>query len=140
MAATRSNSIRALRQLAASSQRRSLHMTGPAEFPSPLLTTERPTASRVKRDIEAAQKQADLAEITTLQPARHFNTSRSLKAVGDSSTIDFAFLPDFDPDTATLPTVRVPLLPTSNYESASSYVAEVEEPVSHAPSVIIFLR
>ncbi|KAK0313607.1 hypothetical protein LTR29_013863 [Friedmanniomyces endolithicus] len=28
------------------------------------------------------------------KPVRHFNTSRSLKAVGDTSTIDFAFFPE----------------------------------------------
>jgi hypothetical protein len=42
---------------------------------------------------------------------RHFNTSRSLKAVGDSSTIDFAYLPT---DALTEPTpevFRVPILP-----------------------------
>jgi hypothetical protein len=44
-------------------------------------------------------------------PSRHFNTSRSLKAVNDSSTIDFAYLPDIDaslePDRAE---IRVPIL------------------------------
>lgn len=130
MAATRASSIRALRQLAIS-QRRSLHMTGPAEFPSPLLTSETPTATKVKRDIEAAQRQADLAHLNTPQPARHFNTSRSLKAVGDSSTIDFAYLPESDEDTSVGPSVRIPLLPSSIYNSPASYSVEAVEPVSH---------
>lgn len=48
-----------------------------------------------------------------LPPTRHFNTSRQLKSVNDSSTIDFAYLPDeFNlPDPETAQSVRVPLLP-----------------------------
>lgn len=46
-------------------------------------------------------------------PTRHFNTSRANKAVNDSSTIDFAYLPklfegDFVPQPAA---IRVPILP-----------------------------
>lgn len=46
-------------------------------------------------------------------PTRHFNTSRELKSVNDSSTIDFAYLPklfdgSLDPPTAG---IRVPILP-----------------------------
>lgn len=45
---------------------------------------------------------------------RHFNTSRTLKAVNDSSTIDFAYLPEniFDPENPEA-AIRVPLLPTN---------------------------
>ncbi|KAF2467096.1 uncharacterized protein BDR25DRAFT_305876 [Lindgomyces ingoldianus] len=60
-------------------------------------------------------------------PVRHFNTSRALKAVNDSSTIDFAFFPDYDPDTKDAPIIRVPILPNV---STKSYAAEeVDEPV-----------
>lgn len=61
------------------------------------------------------------------KPVRYFNTSRSLKAVRDSSTIDFAFIPDFDPDTQVAP-IRVPILPqtTVPFEAVSE---EPEEPV-----------
>lgn len=46
---------------------------------------------------------------------RHFNTSRELKAPNDSSTIDFAFIPDFDPDLGKGPVgIRVPILPTTS--------------------------
>lgn len=56
---------------------------------------------------------------------RHFNTSRSLKAVKDSSTIDFAYIPDFDPDTRSAPVeLRVPILP----QNTSANVAAAEEP------------
>lgn len=45
-------------------------------------------------------------------PQRHFNTSRTLKVVGDSSTIDFAYLPKLDSSLdAAQPAIRVPILP-----------------------------
>ena len=52
-------------------------------------------------------------------PARHFNTSRTLKAVNDTSTIDFTFIPDFDPDTGNSSVVRVPILPQTNISDAA---------------------
>lgn len=66
-------------------------------------------------------------------PIRHFNTSRSLKAVGDSSTIDFAYIPDFDPDTKSAPVLRVPILPqTELAEAHKKHTAqENEEAVRH---------
>ena len=47
-------------------------------------------------------------------PVRHFNISRSLKKSGDSSTIDFAYLPNpylISPDAPEL--FRVPILPST---------------------------
>lgn len=64
---------------------------------------------------------------TTGTAVRHFNTSRSLKAVGDSSTIDFAYLPDFDPDTAQSPIIRVPILPQTRPSEANKAYTAVEE-------------
>lgn len=68
---------------------------------------------------------------------RHFNTSRELKAPNDSSTIDFAFVPDFDPDLGSSPVgIRVPILPTTttpnpSYTFASAIeAAEAEEEYS----------
>lgn len=52
---------------------------------------------------------------SSAKPAiRHFNTSRELKAVKDSSTIDFAYLPDIiSPDNVDVYAhVRVPIIPT----------------------------
>jgi len=58
-------------------------------------------------------------------PSRHFNTSRALKAVGDSSTIDFAFLPvsygSFDVDTSP---PRVPILPDNYSTTSNSHYTE----------------
>lgn len=97
-----------------SKQVRQLHMTGPATFPSPLLTSERPAAAAAKKAKDAVAKRpsvdAESDEHPTIVPARHFNTSRELKAVNDSSTIDFAFLPAFDPDNdVTAAHIRVPI-------------------------------
>ena len=50
MSAPRAYQFIALRRLATGGSRRQLHMTGPATFPSPLLTSERP-ASNLPRDI-----------------------------------------------------------------------------------------
>ena len=55
-------------------------------------------------------------------PSRHFNTSRANKSVGDSSTIDFAYLPNFD---GTLDdghsNIRVPIVPDA-YDTKSKDV------------------
>jgi hypothetical protein len=132
MATSRATCLRQLTRLAGTGNKRSLHMTGPATFPSQLLISERPVAAKVKRDLEAAQKQADAAiaaEASSSTSVRHFNTSRSLKAVGDSSTIDFAYFPDFDPDIEPAPVMRIPLLPAGLYNTTSTYAVEAEEPV-----------
>jgi hypothetical protein len=67
----------------------------------------------------------------TGKPVRHFNTSRSLKAVNDTSTIDFMFIPDFDPDTKSSPVeFRVPILPfTQASEAVKEELTESETPV-----------
>ncbi|CAI6338631.1 unnamed protein product [Periconia digitata] len=86
----------------------------------------------------------------TGKSVRHFNTSRSHKAVGDSSTIDFAFIPDFDPDTQSAPVeIRVPILPqttipfeavTEEAEEAvmlpSIYTVAADGTHIHAPSAM----
>lgn len=50
---------------------------------------------------------------------RYFNTSRSLKAVNDTSTIDFAHMPDFDPYSSSAPIVRVPIMPQTEPTAAA---------------------
>jgi hypothetical protein len=132
MAASRATSLRALTKLAASStprNARSLHMTGPSSV-SPILTTTKPSRAKVQTAIDDAKTSQTSAEANTSTTTRHFNTSRSLKSVHDSSTIDFAYLPDFDPDSGVAPpTVRVPLLPPSLYPASTktSYTKEEEE-------------
>jgi len=148
MSAPRAYQFIALRRLATGGSRRQLHMTGPATFPSPLLTAERPV-SNLPRDIAGlraeckrrkldfsgsmhdlmgrlsaddlthsrafttavnASKRPSAEQKDETKAVRHFNTSRTLKAVNDSSTIDFAYFPDFDPDNAEASALRVPLL------------------------------
>jgi hypothetical protein len=111
-------SIRAFRAV----QTRNLHMTGPATFSS-ILTSDKPTGAARGPAVAATTPAPSAAES---KPIRHFNTSRSLKAVKDSSTIDFAFIPDFDPDTRSAPVeMRVPVI----LSTTSARVTETEEPV-----------
>lgn len=68
-------------------------------------------------------------------PVRHFNTSRALKTVNDSSTIDFAYLPDFDPDNSEASSalmMRVPILPDN---SSTSYIAPEAEVTVMKPEI-----
>ncbi|THY16260.1 hypothetical protein D6D00_08965 [Aureobasidium pullulans] len=174
MSAPRAYQFIALRRLAAGGSRRQLHMTGPATFPSPLLTAERPV-SNLPRDIaglraECKRRKLDFsgsmhdlmgrlssddlthsrafttAVIASKRPSteqkdevkavRHFNTSRTLKAVNDSSTIDFAYFPDFDPDNAESFTLRVPLLP-SNFSPArvGAHAPEADDAIVIRPQI-----
>ncbi|KAK3080809.1 hypothetical protein LTR53_020508, partial [Teratosphaeriaceae sp. CCFEE 6253] len=58
-----------------------------------------------------AQSQRPTAETASAPaPVRHFNTSRSLKSVGDTSTIDFAFFPSIDADVDTTDHIRMPII------------------------------
>jgi len=62
-------------------------------------------------------------------PQRHFNTSRALKAVGDTSTIDFAFLPklyedSWGPEPAA---IRVPILPDIESNHAEAVLEKYPE-------------
>ena len=71
----------------------------------------------------------------TPAPVRHFNTSRSLKAVGDTSTIDFAYLPDIDPDNVDdFGQVRVPIIPT-NFSPPKTGAHAPEEEVVRLPNI-----
>ncbi|KIW05273.1 uncharacterized protein PV09_03805 [Verruconis gallopava] len=132
MAASRASSLRALKHISKSTstvtqQSRGLRITQHVEA-SPYLTTQKPSLTRVQAAIDDAA--AEKSKATAAAPSRQFNTSRSLKAVNDSSTIDFAYLPDFDPDAGMpAPTVRVPLLPESLYPQSTktNYTKEEEE-------------
>lgn len=132
-------SSHALKALAAGSkQTRSLHMTGPATFSS-LLNSERP-ARKVPRDADSTQdsKRPLPNPAGANLPVRHFNTSRSMKAVNDTSTIDFAYLPDFDPDTAQSPILRVPiLLNTATSEHTRASMAEQVEEKEELPTIVL---
>ena len=103
-------------------------MTG-ATSSSSLLTSDKPTFGSLSPKLPSSDAVAWTHE--TGNAMRHFNTSRSLKAVNDSSTIDFAYIPDFDPDTRTAPTqIRVPIILSTVTSSATqAAAAEAEQPV-----------
>jgi len=70
------------------------------------------------------------------KPVRHFNTSRTLKAVNDTSTIDFAFFPEFaDPDNFEATQVRVPIIPTNFSPPRTGAHAPEEETVVMKPQI-----
>lgn len=129
MAASRATSLRALSKLAKPSaqQTRGLRIT-PHNDASPFLSTQKPSFTKVREAIDDAAAAVNAAPTST----RQFNTSRSLKSVNDTSTIDFAFFPDLgiDPGQA-IPLARVPLLPESLYPGAgkTKYAREEEQVV-----------
>jgi hypothetical protein len=65
---------------------------------------------------------ANVCSPSEATPRREFNTSRSLKAVGDTSTIDFAFLPKlFESSWGPQPAaIRVPILPDIDSDAAEA--------------------
>ncbi|KAF1834983.1 hypothetical protein BDW02DRAFT_524282 [Decorospora gaudefroyi] len=118
---------------------RKLSMTGPTTFSS-LLTTDKPYATNrpatpVRLSGEAIIPVPEATE--TGNKVRHFNTSRSLKAVGDASTIDFMYIPDFDPDARSAPLgIRVPILPwTEAQKSVKEFRTEGEEDSVMQPTI-----
>ncbi|EMD60176.1 hypothetical protein GGP41_009565 [Bipolaris sorokiniana] len=135
-------SIRALSALAAGPRLlgprltvRQLSMTGSTSSSS-LLTTDKPYGSnrsrgpiRLSGEHSAAVSEAP----ETANNVRRFNTSRSRKAVGDSSTLDFAYIPGFDPETRSAPLgIRVPILPWADVQGHS---AESEGVVPMQPTI-----
>lgn len=84
MASLRLTGPKLLRQLgrpALNTQFRSLHMTGAATAP------RMPTADKHTQPMISAEAQAIASKATSTPSTRHFNTSRALKAVNDSSTV-----------------------------------------------------
>jgi len=113
-------SHRALKALTSTSKTttttRSLSITGPTTFSS-LLTSDKPhTRPRLPTSATIA-----VPETNDGSPARHFNTSRSLKAVNDTSTIDFMYIPEFVDTKAAKFEIRVPIMP---FREAGSAVKE----------------
>lgn len=95
-------------------------------FPTQLITRLNADELAHHRAFSTAAAAAATASRPTVNTAsnapttRHFNTSRALKAVNDSSTIDFAYLPTetelLGPNahnTTAFETVRVPIIPTN---------------------------
>jgi hypothetical protein len=94
------------------------------------------THSRAFTTAVNASKRPNAEQKDEVKAVRHFNTSRSLKAVNDSSTIDFAYFPDFDPDNAEATALRVPLL-HNNFSPArtGAHSLEAADSVRNPPIV-----
>ncbi|KIV79314.1 hypothetical protein PV11_06881 [Exophiala sideris] len=77
--------------------------------------------------IEQTRKPVSSPSGTT--PQRHFNTSRELKAVHDSSTIDFAYLPRLFEESygPRMPEFRVPILPHVSSDQAEAVLEKYPE-------------
>jgi len=121
MSAARS-SVRVLSTLGragATSQFRKLHITGPATFPSLLFSTE--TQARQQLNTTSTSSESSSDSSAAMSSYRQFHSSPISQAVGDSSTIDFMYFPDFDPDFEPETPPRIPLLPNTTLESTSSY-------------------
>ncbi|USP76566.1 hypothetical protein yc1106_03840 [Curvularia clavata] len=117
---------------------RHLSMTG-ATSSSSLLTTDKPYVSNrprgpIRLSGEFSNPVSDSTETTGINnKIRRFNTSRSHKSVGDSSTLDFAYIPDFDPETRSAPLgIRVPILPWADVQG---HAAEGEGVVPMMPTI-----
>jgi hypothetical protein len=131
-------SARAVKALTSTSKvsTRSLSMTGSTTFSS-LLTSDKPTSGRSNAPRLPASAQIPIPDTNdTGKPVRHFNTSRSLKAVNDSSTIDFMYIPEFDAEVKPNKMhIRVPILPGREAsDKVKERNTEAETPVrSHNP-------
>ncbi|EGP82861.1 uncharacterized protein MYCGRDRAFT_106284 [Zymoseptoria tritici IPO323] len=136
MAAPRTVQFIALRNLrqtttrqAGHHQTRSLHMTGPATYASPFLST-----SQTNPNVSSTHSASSKTTLRTTKPStqetnrsRNFNTSRSRKQVNDSSPIDFTFFPfifsspSSSSEEMNLTTaVQVPVLPSTSSRTAIS--------------------
>jgi hypothetical protein len=114
--ASRPTTLRNLAKLATTTlPKRHLHITGPATYPSTTMTETRTSSTSPPSSAPAASKRpghaATAAAPEDPRARRSFNSSRTLKSVNDSSTIDFFFLPEISFDAAPEPPLRVPLLP-----------------------------
>ncbi|KAF2833617.1 hypothetical protein CC86DRAFT_278858 [Ophiobolus disseminans] len=126
-------SHRALKALTSTSKitTRSISVTGPTTFSS-LLTSDKPPTGGSYAPRLPKTATIPIPDTTdTGKPVRHFNTSRSLKAVRDTSTIDFMYIPDFDPELRPAKyELRVPILPfTQASEAVKAEATEAETPV-----------
>jgi hypothetical protein len=126
-------SARAIKALTSTSKTttRSLSITGSTTFSS-LLTSDKPPVGRSNAPRLPASATIPVPDTSdTGKPVRHFNTSRSLKAVKDSSTIDFMYIPDFNPDLqVSSGSLRVPILPWMQAsEATKAELTEAETPV-----------
>ncbi|KAI9829753.1 MAG: hypothetical protein M1819_005990 [Sarea resinae] len=97
------------------------------------------------RGFSTAVKQASKRPIPIVaqphpNPSRPFNTSRALKAVHDTSTMDFAYMPSMEAAGALDDAVRVPLLPDNFFpqRDTGKNISTEAEPDAPVPRAVIF--
>ncbi|KOS44701.1 hypothetical protein ACN38_g4354 [Penicillium nordicum] len=119
MTAPRSSSLRALRTLSqqpvAPSARRSLHITG-VQSAQPANNGEKALSNHdvlQSRAFSIAMRRINGSAFSDSSSSRQFNTSRATKALNDTSTVDFVYMPSMaDLDAAPLQrNIQVPVLP-----------------------------
>ncbi|KAJ5653353.1 hypothetical protein N7490_000356 [Penicillium lividum] len=136
MAAPRSTSLRALRQVSQYSAtpitRRALHITG-VQSAQPVNSSDKASLSNhdVLQSRAFAMAMRRINGNAFSDSSRQFNTSRSSKANGDNSTVDFIFMPSMA-DLEAGPrsySPRVPVLPDlSSYQASHSSSAPPMKP------------
>ncbi|KAJ5556486.1 hypothetical protein N7494_000401 [Penicillium frequentans] len=128
MAAPRSTSLRALRQISnqhsAPIARRGLHITGvqSAQLAGAADKERLPSNHDVlqSRALSIAMRRINSNAFS--EPSRQFNTSRANKAIGDASTVDFVYMPtmaDLEAAPLRFSSPRVPVLPDLSSHQAS---------------------
>ncbi|CAG8891095.1 unnamed protein product [Penicillium egyptiacum] len=119
MTAPRSSSLRALRTLSqqpvAPSARRCLHITG-VQSAQPANTGEKALSNHdvlQSRAFSIAMRRINGSAFPDSSSSRQFNTSRATKALNDTSTVDFVYMPNMaELDAAPLQrSIQVPVLP-----------------------------
>ncbi|KAJ6179325.1 hypothetical protein N7519_009786 [Penicillium mononematosum] len=119
MTAPRSSSLRALRALSqqpvAPSSRRCLHITG-VQSAQPANNGEKTLSNHdvlQSRAFSIAMRRINGSAFPDSSSSRQFNTSRATKALNDTSTVDFVYMPNMaDLDAAPLQRgIQVPVLP-----------------------------
>ncbi|KAL9097345.1 MAG: hypothetical protein Q9165_000772 [Trypethelium subeluteriae] len=132
--------------LRAECQKRSLPVTGnKAELRDRLSADELIKSRSFSTALDATRRPSTTSSASTStstsKPVRHFNTSRALKAVNDSSTVDFAYLPRFESEVSEAQ-VQIPLAPDSTQvnpdaasfaEDAAVHRAEISTSAADIP-------
>lgn len=90
MASSRS-SLRLLQSLsrACSSQIRQLHLTGPATYPSSLLSSDSKSTFSARTGSSISSEETSISTATTMTYYGRFETSPLAQTLGDTSTIDY---------------------------------------------------
>ncbi|TKA68518.1 hypothetical protein B0A55_08174 [Friedmanniomyces simplex] len=118
------NLPRDIASLRAECKKRKIEVSGSQQDLISRLNAHELVNSRAFSTAVEQSKRPTAESANTPKPVRRFNTSRSLKAVGDTSTIDFAFFPEPEyeiPDG--MGQVRVPIIAT-NYSAPKPVEAE----------------